>query len=77
LWALYRVSLIGVTDIQLLKNASRLSDKIYVRGLDKAVQSDLRLRFMELNRWIQTKKEIKSLMPADIFAARPIAAKTI
>jgi exonuclease 3'-5' domain-containing protein 1 len=77
LWALYRVRLAGVTDIQLLENASRPSNKTYVWGLDKSVQYDLRLRFMELNRWIRTRKEMKSLMPADVFAARPIGAKTI
>ena len=37
LWALYNVGLAGVTDIQLLENASRAGDKKYVRGLDKSV----------------------------------------
>jgi exonuclease 3'-5' domain-containing protein 1 len=55
LWALYNVGLAGVTDIQLLENASRASDKTYVRGLDKCVQSDLKLGFMGINRWIRTK----------------------
>jgi exonuclease 3'-5' domain-containing protein 1 len=77
LWALYHVGLAGVTDIQLLENASRAGDKTYIRGLDKSVQSDLRLGFMEINRWIRTKKEVQSLMPADVFAARPIDAKTV
>ena len=76
LWALYQVGLAGVTDIQLLENASRVGVKTYLRGLDKCVQFDLKLGFMETNRWIRTKKEIKSLMSADIFAARPIEDKT-
>jgi hypothetical protein len=37
---------------------------------------DLKLGFMEIHRWIRTKKEVQSLMPADVFAARPIDAKT-
>jgi hypothetical protein len=37
LWALYHVGLAGVTDIQLLENASSTGDKTYVRGLDKSV----------------------------------------
>ena len=76
LWALYHVCLAGVTDIQLLENASRAGDKTYIRGLDKSVQLDLKLGFMEINRWIRTKKEVQSLMPADVFAARPIDVKT-
>lgn len=77
LWALYRVSIAGVTDIQLLENASRPSDKTYVRGLDKCVQHDLKLGFMELNRWIRTKKEVQGLMPYGVFTARPLDAKII
>lgn len=72
-YALYNVGLAGVTDIQLLKNASRAGDKTYVRGLDKCVQSDLKLGFMGINRWIRT-KEVQSLMPANVFADRPIDA---
>ena len=77
MWALYHVFLAGVIDIQLLENASRVGDKTYIRGLDKSVQFDLRLGFMEINRWIWTKKEVQRLMPADVFAARPIDAKTV
>jgi exonuclease 3'-5' domain-containing protein 1 len=76
LWALYHVKLAGVTDIQLLENASRASDKQYVRGLDKSVQFDLKLEFKETNCWIQTKKDMKSLMPTNVFATRPIDTKT-
>jgi len=79
LWALYGVGLVGVTDIQLLENASRTGDKTYIRGLDKCVQFDLRLKlgFSKINRWIQTKKEVQSLMPANVFASRPMDAKTV
>ena len=76
LWALYQVGLAGVTDIQLLENASRAGDKIYVYGLDKSIQSSLKLGFMEMHRWIRTKKNIKSSMPADVFANRPLNAET-
>jgi len=31
---------------------------------------------MEIHRWIRTKKEVQSRMPADVFATRPIDAKT-
>jgi exonuclease 3'-5' domain-containing protein 1 len=48
-----------------------------MRGLDKSVQFDLKLGFMEINRWIRTKKEVQSLMPADVFAARPIDARMV
>lgn len=75
LWALYHVSLAGVTDIQLLENASRTGDKTYVRGLDKSVHFDLKLGFMELNRWIRTKKE--ALMSINVFASRPVDATTV
>jgi len=77
LWALYHVGLAGITDIQLLENATRTGDKTYVRGLDKCVQFDLKLGFMALHRWIQTKKEVQSLMATDVFANRPINAKIL
>jgi len=32
---------------------------------------------MEINRWIRTKKEVQSLMPANVFASRPMDAKTV
>jgi exonuclease 3'-5' domain-containing protein 1 len=73
----YHVGLAGVTDIQLLGNASRASDVTYIRGLDKSIQFDLRLGFMEINGWIRTEKEVQSLMPAGVFATRPIDAKTV
>jgi exonuclease 3'-5' domain-containing protein 1 len=77
LWALYQINIAGVIDIQLLENASRDGNKRLVHGLDKCVQRDLKLGFMELNQWIRTKKEIKNLMSADIFAVRPMDPKTV
>ncbi|OBT60377.1 hypothetical protein VE03_10228 [Pseudogymnoascus sp. 23342-1-I1] len=77
LWAHYHVKLAGVTDIQLLENASRASDKKYVHGLDNSVQFDLKLGFKEAKRWSQTKKDIRSLMSANVFATRPIDTKTV
>jgi exonuclease 3'-5' domain-containing protein 1 len=50
LWFHYGVSLGGITDLQLLENASRSDDKTYVRGLEKSVQNDLKLGFMKTNR---------------------------
>jgi exonuclease 3'-5' domain-containing protein 1 len=32
---------------------------------------------MELNRWIRTKKEVVSLMAANVFASPPMDAKTV
>ncbi|KAK0721831.1 hypothetical protein B0T26DRAFT_749308 [Lasiosphaeria miniovina] len=61
----------------LWDNASRAGDKKYLHGLDKAIRFDLRLGFIELNSWIRSKNEIKSLMPANIFAAQPLEARTI
>jgi len=60
-----------------LENASREDDKTYVRGLDKSVQYDLKPGFMELNRWLRIKREVKDLMPHDVFSRRPLDAKTI
>ncbi len=77
LWAHYRVGFAGVVDIQLLENASRKDDKTYIRRLDKSVQYDLKLPFMELHRWLRAKRDVKALMAQDIFSARPLDAKTI
>ncbi|KAF5700042.1 3' 5' exonuclease [Fusarium mundagurra] len=76
LWAHYKVRLAGVTDIQLLENASRVGDKTYVRGLYTCVEKDLRLGFMELHRWVRTKRVVKARMAKDIFSRRPLDADT-
>jgi exonuclease 3'-5' domain-containing protein 1 len=77
LWAHHKVRLAGVTDVQLLENASRFGDKTYLRGLDKCVERDLGLKFMEVHRWVKTKKEVQALMPNDVFARRPLDPKTM
>lgn len=77
LWALYEVGLAGVVDVQLLENASRVGDKTYLSGLQNAIKFDLKLGAVELHRWIRSKKQTQSLMSADIFATRPVEAKTI
>ncbi|KAH6629773.1 ribonuclease H-like domain-containing protein [Boeremia exigua] len=78
LWFHYGVSLGGITDLQLLENASRPDDKTYVRGLDKCVQYDLKLGFMETNRWLQTKQDTRKLMHTytNLFSIRPMDPKT-
>lgn len=77
LWALYHVGLAGVTDIQLLENATRVGDKTYVHGLDKCVQFDLKLGFMALNRWLRTKNDTRKLMSTGVFDTRPLDIQTI
>jgi exonuclease 3'-5' domain-containing protein 1 len=77
LWFHYGVSLGGITDLQLLENASRSDDKTYVRGLDRCVENDLNLGFMKTNRWLRTKQDIKKLMRTDIFSIRPLGPKTM
>jgi exonuclease 3'-5' domain-containing protein 1 len=77
LWFHYGVSLGGITDLQLLENASRSDDKTYVRGLGKCVQNDLKLGFMKTNHWLRMKQNIKKVMHTDIFSIRPMDPKTI
>jgi exonuclease 3'-5' domain-containing protein 1 len=77
LFSHYQIRLAGVTDVQLLENASRADDKTYLHGLEKCVRMDLSLGFMERERWIRTKKEVQALMPNDIFSRRPLDDKTM
>lgn len=79
LWAHYRVGLAGVIDIQLLENASRPAyrDKNHLSSLDNAVRYDLMLGYTDRQRWLQTKRDIRGLMPTGIFSKRPLDAKTI
>ncbi|KAK7733121.1 hypothetical protein SLS53_008309 [Cytospora paraplurivora] len=77
LWALHQVRLAGVIDIQLLENASRTRDKTFLCGLDKAIQYHLHMGYMERQRWMQTKKDIRKLLSTDVFSKRPLATKTI
>ncbi|KAK3296638.1 ribonuclease H-like domain-containing protein [Chaetomium fimeti] len=77
LWAHHQVRLAGVTDVQLLENASRVADKTCLHGLGRCIENDLRLKFTELHRWLKTKKEVQALMANDIFSRRPLDAKTM
>lgn len=77
LWAHYGVQLAGVTDVQLLENASRAGDKTYVRGLDICVDKDLGLGWRERTHWLRTKTEVRDQMPNDVFARRPLDAGTV
>ncbi|KAI1509623.1 hypothetical protein KJE20_13706 [Pyrenophora tritici-repentis] len=59
-------------------DANALSDdKTYVRGLDKCIQNDLKLRFIKTSRWLRTKQDTKKLMCTDVFSIRPLEPKTI
>lgn len=71
------MSLIGITDLQLLENASRSDDKTYIRSLDKSVQNDLKLGFMETKSWLSTKQDIGKIMYTEVFSLRPLQHETI
>jgi exonuclease 3'-5' domain-containing protein 1 len=77
LWSCCGVNLAGVTDIQLLENASRSGNKTYVHGLKKCVQEDLKLSVLQTNRWLRTKTEGQKLMETDIFSIRPMNDNTV
>lgn len=79
LWAHFRVALAGVTDVQLLENASRPEwmDWTRLRGLSKAILHDIKIPFVEKERWLRTKHEGQSLMSQDIFSTRPLASGTL
>lgn len=79
LWAHFRVALAGVTDVQLLENASRPEwmDQTRLRGLDRAILYDLKLPFMEKERWLRTKDNGRNIMSQDGFSTRPLASDTL
>ncbi|KAK4222895.1 ribonuclease H-like domain-containing protein, partial [Podospora fimiseda] len=80
LWALYKVNLAGITDIQLLENASRPRGNTYLFGLDKAMQIDLcpTLGYLKYTSWKNTKTWItRKLSDTDVFSVRPLDARTI
>ncbi|CAJ2501844.1 Uu.00g046970.m01.CDS01 [Anthostomella pinea] len=77
LYAHYNVRLGGVTDVQLLDNASRADDKTYLRGFDLCVEKDLKLPFMDRHRFAKTKREVRALMPNNILAPRPLDDQTM
>lgn len=78
LWAHFRVALVGVTDIQLLENASRpdWADKNRLGGLENAVKHDIKLGFMDRERWIRTRREVRNSVHKDVFSTRPVASST-
>lgn len=79
LWAHFRVALAGVTDVQLLENASRPPgvDRSRLSGLYNAIRFDVKLGFQERERWIRSKDSVRNLMSQDIFSRRPLACDTI
>lgn len=79
LWAHFRVALACVTDIQLLENASRPDwvDKNRLGGLENAVKYDIKLGFMDRERWIRTRREVRNSMSEDVFSTRPVASSTL
>lgn len=79
LWAHFRVALAGVTDVQLLENASRPEwmENSRLSGLAKAILYDIKLGFMERERWLRTKDSIRNLMSQDVFSTRPLDPKTL
>ncbi|KAF4988292.1 hypothetical protein FDECE_15112 [Fusarium decemcellulare] len=77
LWAIYKVNLGGVIDVQLLENASRAGNKRYLSGLAKAIQYDASLGFVERERWVRVKREITDMMRHDVFSQRPLEKQTI
>ncbi len=77
LWAHHGVRLAGVIEVQLLENASRFGSKTFLHGLDKCVKRELGLTFDEECRWAETKRAVKAQMDNDVFARRPLDAKTL
>ncbi|KAH8912987.1 hypothetical protein BR93DRAFT_906634 [Coniochaeta sp. PMI_546] len=77
--ALYDVGISGVTDIQLLENATRSGFKTYLRGLNVSVQRDLDLNNTEVSRWVSIKQQGSALMNSatSIFSVRPLATETV
>jgi exonuclease 3'-5' domain-containing protein 1 len=73
LWAHYGVDLAGVTDVQLLENASQSGDRLRIRGLQSCINFDLQmLSVEERKRWRQSKVQGKQAMGLRVFAQRPI-----
>ncbi|OIW32663.1 hypothetical protein CONLIGDRAFT_699551 [Coniochaeta ligniaria NRRL 30616] len=77
--ALYDVSIAGVTDIQLLENATRFGSKTYLRGLNVSVQRDLDLDNLDKAHWVMIKQQGSALMDSatSIFSVRPMAPATV
>ncbi|KAL8366256.1 hypothetical protein RB595_004838 [Gaeumannomyces hyphopodioides] len=79
LWSHHRVRLAGVTDVQLLENATRWANKTRLWGPNMVVKRHLKPRQEVLNPWLQTKKDVGALMDADkdVFSRRPLATRVV
>ncbi|KAK4444190.1 ribonuclease H-like domain-containing protein [Podospora aff. communis PSN243] len=80
LWAHYHVALGGVTDVQLMENASRVGNREFLCGLDKAIQQDLGMDNLEFDEWSRTKTSVAwkiSCRIAGIFTDRPMAEDVV
>ena len=77
LWSHYEVALDGVTDVQLMENASRKGSIEFLRGLDTCVRYDLELGPQDLEQWLWTKKEVRRMMDNDVFSERPMEEETV
>lgn len=77
LLSLYQVSLNGVSDIQLLEDATRTGPRSYLCGLAKAIEMDLKLKYANRALWMATKNAVTAKMSTDIFATRPIDDQTL
>ncbi|KLU91687.1 hypothetical protein MAPG_10205 [Magnaporthiopsis poae ATCC 64411] len=79
LWSHHRVRLAGVTDVQLLENATRWGNKKRLAGLGTAVEQYLRLPQEVLSPWLQAKKDVKALLDADedVFSRRPLTPRCV
>lgn len=78
LWAHYHIHLQGVTDLQLLENASRQPhvswgwSKTYVHGLDTAIRLDLQLQPAEAQHEIRLRRVMAARLPQTAFRLRPL-----
>lgn len=77
LWSQFQVKLDGVTDIQLLEDASRKTNKTLLHDLEKSVHDDGRFTAQERQRWQRGIKDIQDLKINDVFSERPLNPKTM
>ncbi|KAF4984067.1 hypothetical protein FZEAL_680 [Fusarium zealandicum] len=77
IWALYGIALAGVTDIQLLEIASRHGNKMFLSGLDKAVQHDGKIRFVQGEKWLRIERKVRTAMNENVFSSRPLDPTTM
>lgn len=77
LWAYHRIDLKGVVDLQPLENASRVSSKLLLNGLQRAIKDYLVLSWKEKQQFDRIKDEVKKLMDKNVFGARPMLASTL